>query len=309
MIGGFLARGGHDVSLLGRKWHLGTIQKEGLKITGLWGEHRVRKFQLFEDVATLKKHAKKNPFDLIILTVKSYHTYEALNEIKSFMNEKSMFLSFQNGLGNVETILETIPKKQCLTGRIITGVDLEPGHVDITVSADSLVIGNAHEEKTLLSPIQVATELHLCLIPARAVTNIMTHIWSKVIYNCALNAPCSVHDIPYGELMKNEDRKESVRRIVEECYAVAKKKGMDLIPETPKEYIELLVDELIPSTASHYPSMLADLKRRGRTEIDALNGAMSRLGKELNIKTPENDTMTKLIKQKETWTSEKPSTT
>ncbi|MDQ7038409.1 MAG: ketopantoate reductase C-terminal domain-containing protein, partial [Aquificota bacterium] len=54
----------------------------------------------------------------------------------------------------------------------------------------------------------------------------------------------------------------------------------------------------IPPTASHYPSMLEDI-RRGRTEIDSLNGAIVKLGKEFGVPTPVNETVTLLVKGKE----------
>lgn len=41
VFGGFLAKGGHDVTLIGRPWHMDAIQAKGLHISGIWGEHRV----------------------------------------------------------------------------------------------------------------------------------------------------------------------------------------------------------------------------------------------------------------------------
>ena len=80
VFGGFFARMGHEVSLLGRAWHLDEIKKEGLLITGIWGDYRIKAFDLYENAGELQK--KDISFDLIFLTVKSYDTEKAVEEMK-----------------------------------------------------------------------------------------------------------------------------------------------------------------------------------------------------------------------------------
>jgi 2-dehydropantoate 2-reductase len=46
----------------------------------------------------------------------------------------------------------------------------------------------------------------------------------------------------------------------------------------------------------HYPSMAQDMKNRRRTEIDSLNGAIARYGKQLGIPTPVNDCISSIVK-------------
>ena len=288
LIGGFLARTGHDVSLLGRAWHLDIIKKQGLVITGIWGDYRIKALELFRSVDEIKK---KNPaFDLIILTVKSYDTEPAVKELKGLMVEKTMLLSFQNGLGNIETILkEGIPPESYLAGRVIFGADVSPGIAKVTVTADDTLVGALPGIETKMSAFQMERTLNAAKIPARAVPDILTHIWAKVIYNCALNGICSIHEIPYGKILEDPETKKQMEMIIRECYAVGLKKGVALVPQTADAFIELMIQTLIPRTAAHFPSMLQDLKRGKRTDIDALNGAVCRLGKELGISTPEND--------------------
>src|SRR5262249_6112936 len=102
VVGAFLARTGHQVSLLGRAWHLDAVRQQGLTVTGIWGDYRMKAFDLYTSVASIKDPE----FDLIVLTVKSFDTAEAAGQLLPLMREKTMLLSLQNGLGNVETILE-----------------------------------------------------------------------------------------------------------------------------------------------------------------------------------------------------------
>ncbi|MBI4431281.1 MAG: 2-dehydropantoate 2-reductase [Candidatus Omnitrophica bacterium] len=298
LIGGFLRKAGHQVALLGRPWHMDVIGQNGLAIKGIWGTHRVRFSKLYTDVRELGKG--KLDFDLIILTVKSFDTAKAVSETAPLLSKKTVLVSFQNGLGNIEIVLKKIPSEQYLIGRIITGVDITPGAVEVTVSADALAVGSVHGSKPLRSPQEIADLFTRSKIPARAVPNIPTLIWAKVIYNCALNGPSSIFEIPYGKMLGSADRIASMRKIVDECYQVGQAKGIALDPAEAEAFMKLLVNELIPRTAAHYPSMLGDLRKGRRTEIDALNGAICRLGRELNIPTPENQKITGLIHGRET---------
>ena len=293
VVGGFLARTGHEVSLLGRPWHLDVIRKNGLSISGIWGDYRMKAFDLYTDTAQIQKEAI--PFDLIILTVKSFDTEEAVRQLWPLMNENTMLLSLQNGLGNLEAILKKVPAEQFLVGRIIFGVDTIPGAVKVTVNADSVYIGPVPGASPKLSAARMAATLNTAKIPTHSVTDILPYIWSKVVYNCALNAICTIHKMPYGKILENEETRESMKAIVRECYSVGLKKGVSLQPASAEEYIDLLIHTLIPKTASHFPSMLQDMRRGKRTDIEALNGAITRLGKELGIATPANESVSRLL--------------
>lgn len=291
VFGAFFARMGHEVSLLGRPWHLDAIRKKGLLITGIWGDYRMKAFDLYDHADAIKK--RKLPLDLIFLTVKSYDTEKAVDELVPLMNDKTTLVSFQNGLGNIETILKKVKPDQYLAGRVIFGVETQPGIAKVTVSADATVIGELPGVKSRISASSLAHIFNLCKIEAKAVPNILTYIWAKVIYNCALNGICTLHEIPYGKILETEATREEMKAVVRECYAVAEKVGAihespRLEPATADEYIDLLIRTLIPRTASHFPSMLQDLHKGKRTDIDALNGAIVRLGKETHVDTPAN---------------------
>jgi len=53
VIGGFLAKAGHEVSLLGRPWHIEKIKRDGLHITGIWGEHIIRNLNCYTDISQI----------------------------------------------------------------------------------------------------------------------------------------------------------------------------------------------------------------------------------------------------------------
>ncbi len=289
VVGGFLARTGHEVSLLGRPWHLDVIRKNGLSISGIWGDYRMKAFDLYTDVSQISQ--EEPPFDLIILTVKAFDTRRAVEQLFPLMKENTMLLSLQNGLGNIETVLEKVPPSQFLAGRLIFGVDTLPGAVCVTVAADPVYIGPMPGSVPKLNAPRMAATLNSAKIPAESVTDIFPYIWSKVIYNCALNPICTIHGMPYGKILENDQTRSQMEAIVRECYAVGLKKGIALAPKTAEEYIDILTHKLIPKTALHFPSMLQDVRRGKKTEIQSLNGAIVRLGAELGVPTPVNESV------------------
>jgi 2-dehydropantoate 2-reductase len=295
VVGGFLARTGHDVSLLGRPWHLDAIKKQGLKITGIWGDYHLKAFNLYTDVSQVKSP----DFDLILLTVKSYDTAEAVKRLKPLMQDKTMLLSLQNGLGNIETILEGgVRPENYLVGRIIFGVELVPGVAKVTVTADDTRIGALPGVETKMSAFQMERTFNAAKVPAQAVPDILSYIWAKVIYNCALNPICSLNEMPYGKILGSAETRRQMESVIRECYAVGQKKGVALKPASADEFIALMEEKLIPSTAAHYPSMLQDLRRDKRTDIEALSGAIVRYGQETGVPTPENTRLLELILRK-----------
>ena len=301
LLGAFLARMGNDVSLVGRAWHLDAIEKGGLHVTGLWGEFRTKGMDLYRSASDVP--AAKRGFDLVIFTVKSFDTDTALEELMPLVGPETTLLSFQNGLGNIERITRRVSADRFLAGRIITGVQIEPGHVHVTVSADDLVIGALPGANPRFSGEAAAHTFRLARVPARGVGDIREQIWSKAVYNCALNGPCSLLQVPYGKMLDSAETRAQMERIVAECYRAAAAEGIALDPPDAVSYTKLLFGTLIPRTAGHYPSMLDDLRRGRRTEIDALNGAIARIATAHGFEAPENARIARLVREKETTRS------
>ena len=296
VFGGFLSRK-HNVTLLGRPWHLHEVRRLGLQITGIWGSHTFGRFNLCTEAKLLRR--RKPRYDLILCTVMANDTAVAAKEIKRIAKDHAFVLSLQNGYGNIEALAAELPIGRVLAGRVIFGAELTPGIATVTVSADDVLIGEAGKTKRLERAEQIAHTLTECGIKSRAVPNIRRHLWAKLAYNCALNGPATLLDIPYGKLLLTEQTKALMKTIVGEVYAVAKKLKIDLDPTTPQGYVQRLFKKLIPVTSAHYPSMLNRIRHGRRTEIDHLNGAIVALGKKHKVATPMNEIVADLVKAKE----------
>ena len=295
VLGGFLAKAGHEVTLLGRPPHMEAIRKSGLRISGIWGEHQERRLA----VATAPEQVNGPPFDWIFVCVKSHQTADVAPLIPRWLSPSTLVCAFQNGLGNYEALLKSVPAEKLALGRVITGVDLEPGAVRVTVSADDVRIGAPDARVPKARIEELAAALKSAGVPASATPDIMTVIWGKVLYNCALKGLSAMLEVPYGALLDLEATRRLMPVIIDEAYRVAAAQKVKLEPTTAKAYTELLFTKLIPSTARHYASMLADLRRGKLTEIDSMNGAIVRLGQESGIAAPANALIARLVHEKE----------
>lgn len=299
VFGAFLAKAGEDVVLLGRANNMETIKSTGLKVEGIWGNFTVPIPSAYSHSEQLKQdHAET--FDLILLTVKSYDTVSAMANIRNIAGINTMILSLQNGLGNTEAISLVAGEAQTLGGRVIFGAEnFEPGTVRVTVSADDVVIGRISKKTPPEIVEEIANTFTAAGIKTRTTEEINKFIWGKVLYNCCLNALATVLQVTYGQLLESEYSKDIMKRVINEIYKVALKANIELDPKTKEEYTKILFNKLIPLTSSHKASMLQDIEKNKKSEIDHLNRMIVRMGKDHGVPTPTNQLLTELIKFKE----------
>lgn len=296
VAGGFMAKAGHTVTLVGRAPHMDAVAAEGLRISGIWGDHRVTAIRTVTTVSAIEVPA----FDLVLVCVKSYDTASAAAEALPCVGPDTLVCAYQNGLGNAETLAEAVGWPRTIGARAIYGARLlAPGQVDVTVIAQPTALG-AYDGATDTARVRaMARAMDDAGLPTVHTDRIGTVLWAKVAYNCALNPLSALLDVPYGALAEAAESRAVMDDALAELYAVAEARGVALEPDSVAAYRTLFYDKLVPPTARHYASMREDFLHHRRTEIDALNGAICRYGEELGIPCPTNQLLTRLVRAKE----------
>lgn len=294
VFGGFLRRAGLDVTLFGRAAHLDAIARDGLTIDGIWGTHRVDGFAVSTDAAAL--HGR---FDAILLAVKSYDTAAVAAAIAPLLGDTGIAISLQNGLGNVEALEAAVGARRALGARVIFGATVAaPGHVRVTVFADPTAVGalapGAHPHRDAAA-LRWAATLDAAGVPAVATDRLAALLWAKVFYNAALNPLGALLGAHYGALPEHPESRALMDRVIDEAFAVAGAEDVALPWANAAEYQQEFYGRLVPATYDHRSSMLQDLERGRRTEIDAINGAVWHRGAARGISTPVNETLTRLV--------------
>ncbi len=290
-FGYMLQKAGNDVFLVdGWKDHVDAINKEGLLIEEN-GETKKVKIP-----AMLPEDAKEVP-ELMVLFTKSMGLKPMLESIKGIIGENTKVLCLLNGLGHNETIAEYVDMKNILMGVTLWTAGLKgPGHVLLTGDG-SLEVQNL-DPKMDVEAKEICNVLNNAGLKAHYSEDVIFSIWRKACVNATLNSTCTILDCNIKEFGELKESSELIRKIIEEFSKVAKTYGVELNVEEVARGIEAIYD---PSQAgAHYPSMHQDLIQNHRlTEIDYINGYVSRKGKELNIDTPYNDLLTSLVHSKE----------
>ena len=298
VLGGFLAKAGHDVTLVGRAWHLDVIRRDGLAMTGIWGEHSVRNLTTATSLEAVDRLAE---FAWIFVCVKAHQTAEVAETLAPVLGPSTLVCAFQNGLGNFEALTRHLPLSRIALGRVIFGVEIEPGRVQVTVCADDVVLGAPDPQFPRAALAPLATTLTASGIRTRTTPDILKVLWAKALYNCALNGLSTLLEAPYGKLSEQGTTRRLMEAIIDEAYRVAAAHHIPLEPSTSQAYQTLLFTQLIPSTAAHRSSMLQDVRRGKRTEIDALNGAIVRMAQPVGVPVPVNALITRLVHTKESF--------
>jgi 2-dehydropantoate 2-reductase len=291
-----LKEAGHTVHALTREKYLPALTDNRTRVTGIWGDHEAR----LDGIHGSIKPIRNSSFDLIILTVKSYDTAAAVKQVRPLVGKDTLVVVAQNGYGNYETVAAAVGKEHALLARVIFGVKLPaPGRAEVTVIADDVRLGQPDSAVNPDRVKAIAAEINAAGIPTSYAGNVAAILWDKILYNAALNPLGAVLECTYGQLAEIAGTRQVMDRIIDEIFIVAQAHGMPLNWKTADEYKTHFYTRLVPPTAKHFPSMYYDMQAGKRLEIDALNGAIVRLARELNIKVPVNETITLLIKAKE----------
>lgn len=275
-----------NVSLLSTNIkHIQTIQKKGLIIEETDGRKTIIQIPSFYRIEDIQKDP-----DLILVLVKSYDTEKAVSSIPESIRQNSLFLTLQNGIGNWEKIAKKVPKENILAGVTSQGATfLGPGLIKHGGDGPSF-IGQV-QETSKTSPSQLVDIFNKSGLGAEVTEQTNKLIWKKLIINIGINALTAITGVKNGLVAQNRNATELAKTAVQEALLVAKNQGF-----TFEEDMEDQVIQVAQATSENISSMNQDIRIGKKTEIDDINGAIVRIGKEYNLETPVNWTLTKLIK-------------
>ncbi|HQJ86920.1 MAG TPA: 2-dehydropantoate 2-reductase [Methanoregulaceae archaeon] len=277
-----------DVVAVTRERHVRAIRREGFRLTGRWGDNRY-------DLDVRAGVDRGERFDYILVTCKSVDTETIATGYADLMKDTEV-VSLQNGIGNEEVLSRFTDR--VIGGMIITGFEWRAENaVHVSVEGGPMRLGRfpAGMDREVASLVELVLRAG---IPVEGTSTIRSEIWGKTMYNCALNPLGALMNVPYGRLAEPHAW-AIITEIVREIYAVAKAEDITLAWPQPADYLRYLADTQLPNTAGHHSSMLQDLLRGRRTEIDFLNGAIARIAGEHGIPAPVNSCIADLMRFRE----------
>lgn len=285
LFGALLKESGNEVWLLDTwREHVDRVNAEGLYVTGLSGDRTVA-------VPATADPREAGVADLVIVFVKSYNTSTAVRDALAVVGDNTVFLTLQNGLGNVEEIARYVGESRILVGVTSLGATvLAPGRVRHDGDGDTYV----GEVSGKLTPrvTAVVDMFNEAGIRTHGSDNVMGLVWSKLLQNAGINAVSAVTRLRNGKLLEFPHATELMLRAVAEGAEIAHKKGIRLVYDDALENVK----RACRLSCDKISSMLQDILKERQTEIGFINGRIVEEGKKEGVPTPTNEMLTLLIK-------------
>jgi 2-dehydropantoate 2-reductase len=282
-FGGLLARAGAPVVLIGRPAFVEAVKKNGLFLDTIHFQETVR-VEASTDLGAARGA------EIVLFCVKTTDNATTARALAPLLAPGAIVLSLQNGVDNAEQIRVAAGIDALPTVVYVAASVPEPGRVK-HVGRGDLVIGPQSEKTERIAALFARAN-----VPFRISQNIEGELWTKLVWNCALNAVSALGRAKYGQIAASADAWKVVETAVYEVLAVAHAAGIQ--PPGLEDPQAALAGALKIATqmAEALSSTGQDLNRGKRTEIDSLNGYVSRRATELGVPTPVNHALYALVK-------------
>lgn len=310
IIGGYLTRAGRDITLIDM-WpaHVEEMKGRGLKVTAQDEEFTVK----VQAVHLADACGLREKFDVVFLSVKSYDSVWATQFIQPYLKPAGVLVLAQNSI-NEDWVAPVIGHTRVVGCVITMGAGLyEPGHVTRTTSStrppfalgelNGMITPRVEELVKILSPVG----------PAHSTANLWGERWAKLTVNCMANSIAGVTTMNNAEMRDNPEVFSIFVKIAGEALSVAEMLGVQVEPLNgipAKAFLDASrgvgLQELHSawmergkSVGAGRPSLLQDVMKSRRTEVDYLNGYVVRKGREVGVPTPTNEAIVGIAKRVE----------
>ena len=277
-FGGRLAASGSEITFIARGAHLAALRGSGLRIESALGNLHMRPVNATDNPAAV------DPPDLVIIAVKLWSTQEAIDSAAPLMGPDTAIMSLQNGVDAVDLLAARYGRERVIGGSAHIAAVIEgPGVIRHNGTLARITFGELDKHRTRRAERFLAA----CRdggIDASLSDDIERAIWEKFVLLVGLSSLTSLTRLPIGPVRKDPDTRALLLEVMQEVAAVGRAKGAALTDDTAEKQLGFL-DKVPFDMVS---SMLGDLRRGNPLELEWLAGAVVRLGKERDIRTPAN---------------------
>ncbi len=305
-LGAFLARAGRDVCLCSRnEAHVAALQTRGACLSG--------KAELCQPVRACTPGELSGRYDLIWLLTKQTENARTAEFLKSHLAEDGLLITGQNGIPE-PGLAEILGRERVAGASVAWGARyLGPGRVELTAKPESFAFGMGVLPGGPAEKLKKARALLGEECGGPLVDDLLGLRWSKLLINAAFTGLGSCFGMSFGEVAQNRRSRALALRCVKECLAVCRAAGVKPAPvqglpldklfwyEGPvkKTFAMAIVPLAMKKHGATWPSMLQDMEKGKRCEIEAVNGLVCRWGEDYGVDTPLNRRIVEIVKREE----------
>lgn len=302
ILGAYITKNGGKIELINRnKAHVEAVKKNGATVTGT--------VNFTQPVTIYTPGEMTGVYDIIFLMTKQQQNSEVVKMLEKFLADDGVIVTLQNGLPEIG-IAEIVGEERVLGCTVAWGATMkEAGVCELTSTPDSLTfsIGSLLPEPN--SHIHDVKRLLELMGPADIDKNFIGSRWSKLLINSAFSGMSAVLGTTFGEAAGNRASRRIVQALIKECIDVCAAGNIKIEPVQGKDIVKLLdyknclkkafsffiIPIAIRKHALLKASMLQDLEKGKKTEVDAINGVVSNYGRRVGVPTPMNDTVVDVV--------------
>lgn len=282
LFGGMLARAGADITLIARGANLAALRERGLDVT-LLGQA-----PFHVDVRATDNPGEVGPVDAILFCVKTYDVESAARQCRPLIGPKTLVLPVQNGVEAAEQVGAIVGEDHVVAAGVgVTGATLErPG----------VVVQKSHVVRITFGPDR-ATEgrradrireaFAVAGIEAVVSPDVERELWEKFVFTLAGLGFMTLTRLPLGPTLACPETVEVMRGLMAEGAVVGRARGVPVADDVAERALGRM-RAVAAANPEVRGSMYFDLIAGKRLELEAINGAVVRMGRELGIPTPLN---------------------
>lgn len=302
ILGAYISRNGGKIELINRnKAHVEALQTKGATVCGT--------VNFTQKVEAYTPEEMSGTYDIIFLMTKQLDNASVVTMLKGFLAEDGVIVTLQNGIPEL-LISEIVGEERTLGCTVAWGATMQgPGVCELTSEPDSLSFAlGTLSGKPANHFVEVKALLEM-MGSVDVEENFIGGRWSKLLINSAFSGMSAVLGCTFGEAAKDKTSRKIVQALIKECIDVCAKGGIKIEPIQGKDVVKLLdykgaikkavsffiIPIAIRKHALLKASMLQDIEKGKKTEVDAINGVVCAFGRKVGCPTPMNDKVVEII--------------
>jgi len=276
-FGGRLAQAGEEVIFIARGEHLKAIHQNGLRVDSILGDFIISPAQAADSPAEI------GAVDLVLVTVKAWQVMEAAEAIKPLLGTETVVIPLENGVDAPDQLAAVLGAEHVLGGLCqISVFKAAPGHIKHVAIQPRIAFGEmdgklSERVERLRQAFERAQGLTVSIPP-----DICAAMWEKFLFIAAISGVGSVTRQPVGVMRSVPEVRGMLLSAMEEIEMVATGRKIVLPPGVVHKTMTF-IDGMPPATMA---SMQRDIMEGRPSELEAQNGAVVRLAKEMDIQVP-----------------------
>lgn len=304
ILGAYITKANVKVDLINRnKAHIEALKASGATITGT--------INMNVPVNALHVDEMKDKYDIIFLLTKQQDNKNIAIFLKDYLTDNGLVVTLQNGLPEY-LLMDILGEEKVLGCTVNWGATLlKPGVCELTSTPDKLTFSLGTFSNTNKDKLPLVKEILELMGPTELDDNFVGTRWSKLLVNSAFSGMSTVLGVNFGEVAKNKESRKYAQALIKECIDICKAKNIKLEPIQGKDVAKLmdyntkfkkwLAFKIIPIAIKKHAlikaSMLQDIEKGKKCEIEAINGVIAAKGKEVGVSTPINDLVISIVKR------------